>query len=160
MYEQLFLLQEQIFKVLANSKRLEIVQLLSNQELSVNEMVFMLGLPQANLSQHLSLLRQGNVVETRREGVTIYYRLSDARIADACQLVKSFLQEQNRLNPEAGQFLSTDEDLYPITKDVVCGMRISISRAGGISEYNDNTYYFCASGCKQTFDTDTAKYMK
>lgn len=159
MYEKLFRLQEDVFKVLASQKRLEIVQLLSSKELSVSEMIGMLGLPQANLSQHLSSLRQAGVVETRRQGVTIYYRLVDSRIADACELIKGFLQDQQRFEPEIQQLIADQEQLYPIVKDVVCGMRISVVRAGDMSHYEENAYYFCASGCKHIFDESPITYI-
>jgi DNA-binding transcriptional ArsR family regulator len=72
MYQKLFKLQEDTLKVVANQKRLEIIQLLNNRELPVNEMVEMLGIRQANLSQHLSLLREAKIVTTRRDGVVIH----------------------------------------------------------------------------------------
>ena len=55
LYHRLFSLQEDVFKTIASRKRLEIIQLLKIRELSVSEMVEMLGVRQSNLSQHLSL---------------------------------------------------------------------------------------------------------
>lgn len=159
MYEKLFLLQEEIFKVIANQKRLEIIQLLSSKELSVSEMGSMLGLPQANLSQHLASLRQAHVVETRRSGVTIFYRLSDPRIASACELIKEFLQEQQRFDPDMKQLLDDQAHMYPVIKDVVCGMRISVKRTGASMEYEGINYYFCATGCKDMFQQHPANYV-
>jgi Cu+-exporting ATPase len=43
-------------------------------------------------------------------------------------------------------------------KDPVCGMDIEPATAAGKSEYNGQTYYFCSSGCKQSFDQDPARY--
>ena len=153
MYQKLFTLQEDVFKVLANQKRLEIVQLLNNRELSVSQMISMLGLSQPNLSQHLSLLRQAKVITARRDGQTIYYHLSDPRIAEACTMIKQMLKEIYNLSAE-------NELLYPITKDVVCGMRISVSQAGDTTTYKDKQYYFCASGCKETFQANPQNYIK
>lgn len=158
MYQKLFSLQENAFKVIANQKRLEIIQLLGNRELSVTEMTEMLGLRQANLSQHLAPLRQAGIVETRRDGVSVYYHLTDQRIADACGLIKDFLQDQHRFNPEMQELLEHQYDMYPVVKDVVCGMRISVSRAGEVIKYSDHTYYFCASGCKSKFEAKPTKY--
>jgi Cu+-exporting ATPase len=45
-------------------------------------------------------------------------------------------------------------------KDVVCGMMIDPATAAGKSEYQGKTYYFCALGCKKSFDADPAKYVK
>lgn len=159
MYEKLFLLQEEVFKVIANQKRLEIIQLLSSKELSVSEMGSMLGLPQSNLSQHLASLRQAHAVETRRSGVTIFYRLSDPRIASACELIKEFLQEQRRFDPDMKQLLDDQAHMYPVIKDVVCGMRISVKRTGASMEYEGSNYYFCATGCKDMFQQHPAKYV-
>jgi len=153
MYQKLFSLQEEVFKVLANQKRLEIIQLLSNRELSVTQMIDMLGLPQSNLSQHLSLLRQAKIIQARRDGQTIYYHLTDSRISEASTIVKQMLQEIHNLSNEGDM-------LYPIAKDVVCGMRISVSKAGDSTELNGTKYYFCASGCKETFCAQPTKYVK
>lgn len=158
MYQQLFSLQENAFKVIANQKRLEIIQLLGNRELSVSEMTEMLGLPQANLSQHLAPLRQAGIVQTRRDGVSVHYRLADQRIAQACGLIKDFLQDQHKFNPEVQELLEHQDDMYPVVRDVVCGMRISVSKAGEVIKHNDHTYYFCASGCKAKFKANPTKY--
>lgn len=158
MYEKLFLLQEEVFKVLANQKRLEIIQLLAGGELSVSQMIDMLDLPQANLSQHLAYLRQVGAVDTRREGVVIYYTLRDTRLAQACGLVRQFLQDQNKLDERSQKLLSSQAGMYPVVKDVVCGMRISVRQAGAHMEHGGHDYYFCASGCKNKFDRHPKKY--
>ena len=43
--------------------------------------------------------------------------------------------------------------------DPVCGMDVTPESAAGTSEYKGVTYYFCAPGCKRSFDKDTAKYL-
>jgi Cu+-exporting ATPase len=43
--------------------------------------------------------------------------------------------------------------------DPVCGMEVNLSEAAGTSEYNGKTYYFCAPGCKRSFDKDPEKYI-
>jgi DNA-binding transcriptional ArsR family regulator len=159
MYQKLFALQENTLKVVANQKRLEIIQLLNNRELSVSAMVEMLGIRQANLSQHLSLLREAKIVTARRDGVTISYSLTGPKVARACSLIKEFLREQNSANPEIEEILGRDgSGLYPVVKDVVCKMRISVSEAAGTVERNDKTYYFCGSGCKEHFITTPSKF--
>ena len=160
MYQKLFTLQEEVFKVLANQKRLEIIQLLGDRELSVSEMIDMLGIPQANLSQHLSLLRQNKIVLPRRDGHTIYYRLGDPRISKACDMIKEVLLASQVLSEDERQLMNGQETLYPIVKDVVCGMRISVSRAGAMTIHDDHQYYFCASGCKEKFITSPQSYIK
>ena len=57
----------------ANAKRLSTLRLLIEREYSVGELALCVGLSQSALSQHLSRLRRGGLVETRREAQTIYY---------------------------------------------------------------------------------------
>ncbi|MBI2832429.1 MAG: YHS domain-containing protein [Chloroflexi bacterium] len=45
-------------------------------------------------------------------------------------------------------------------KDLVCGMDVDPATAPAKSEYKGKTYYFCAPGCKKTFDANPAKYVK
>ena len=44
-------------------------------------------------------------------------------------------------------------------KDPVCGMEIDPQTAAGTSEYQGQTYYFCAPGCKKAFEQDPKKYL-
>ena len=57
-----------ILKALADESRLKIVRLLLNGELSVSEVVRLLGMAQPQVSHHLSILRSSGLVDTRREG--------------------------------------------------------------------------------------------
>lgn len=84
----------EVCKTLANPKRLEIIYALKEGELSVGELVKRLGIPKANVSQHLSVLRQRRMVSARREGVNIYYRISNPKIVQACALMRDVLTEQ------------------------------------------------------------------
>lgn len=45
-------------------------------------------------------------------------------------------------------------------KDPVCGMDVDPNIAAGKSEYNGQTYYFCAPGCKKAFDKEPQKYVE
>ena len=68
----------EIFKALADDVRLRLIRALMTAELSVAELVQVLGLPQSTVSRHLKPLRDCDLVETRREGTSIYYRKGDA----------------------------------------------------------------------------------
>ncbi len=68
-----------LLKELANEKRLMICCSLGDQELSVSELNAQIPLSQSALSQHLARLREAELLATRREGQTIYYRLADPR---------------------------------------------------------------------------------
>lgn len=88
---RVFELQAEICQTLANPKRLQIVHLLKGAELSVTEIVKAMGLPKANVSQHLSLMRQKGLILSRREGTSIFYRLSSPKITEACALMREVL---------------------------------------------------------------------
>ena len=75
------------YKILANSKRLEILNLLREQEMSCEELVKTLGVAKANVSQHLALLRHANLVIVRREGLNGYYNIIDPRIVEPCRIL-------------------------------------------------------------------------
>jgi DNA-binding transcriptional ArsR family regulator/YHS domain-containing protein len=158
MYERLFHLQEEILKTLANHKRLEIIQLLKNHELTVNQMVEMLGISQTNVSQHLSVMRRLKLVKVRKEGLHAHYSLTDERIAGVINELRAFLKSQYRNEPEIAEIAALNNDsIYPIVKDPVCGMRISVSEAGETLHVNGTNYYFCAQGCKEAYNTQTSQ---
>ncbi len=148
MYQQLFKLEEEVLKVMANQKRLEIIQLLNHKELSVSEMVAMLGIPQANLSQHLSVLRQSSLVKIRRHGQRIYYSLADKNIAKAADIIYRFLEKRERMDIPVSKKAG---EIYPIVRDPVCGMRVSVHEAFTHAQYAGKTYFFCAGGCAKKF---------
>ena len=94
MNKEVFELQAEICKTLANPKRLEIIAALKDGELSVGDLVERLGITKANVSQHLAVLRQRKVVGARRDGVNIYYSIHNPKITEACALMKMVLMEQ------------------------------------------------------------------
>lgn len=139
-------IQEEVFKIIGNRKRLEIILLLEHQELNVTEMIKMLGLRQANLSQHLTLLRAHKLVEVRRVGRESYYRLADESIASAIRVLHDYLNKTHRIDTPFDS-----SSLFPIVTDPVCGMRFSASKAYSHLQIDGTLYYFCASGCKEAF---------
>lgn len=138
--------QEEIFKILANQKRLEILLLLRQGELNVTQMIQMLDLPQTNLSQHLAILREHGIVDVRKDGREMYYRLSDDAITKSIDTVTEFLKKRHSLDAHAD-----DASLFPLVTDPVCGMRISKAEAYDSLRAEDKTVYFCASGCKSVY---------
>ncbi len=89
---KLFELQADICKTLSDRTRLMILHELQDGEVSVGQLAFRLELPQANISRHLAILREREIVVTRREGTTIFYSLADPKIAEACNLVRQVLE--------------------------------------------------------------------
>jgi DNA-binding transcriptional ArsR family regulator len=94
--EELYRLQAEFCKGMAHPKRIQILRVLKEGEKSVNELARATGIAQANMSQHLSLLRQFGLLETRREGTNVYYSIADHRIVEACELVRSCIGERLR----------------------------------------------------------------
>ena len=80
-------------KTLAHVSRLEIVELLSKGERSVGEIADSIGLSISTTSQHLRLLKDCNVLVTRKEGRTVYYGLKHFKLFTACLLIREALLE-------------------------------------------------------------------
>jgi DNA-binding transcriptional ArsR family regulator len=78
-----------ISRALADAKRLCVLELLSDGERSVSDLSREASCQVPNMSQHLAVLRSAGLVVSRREGSTVYYRLTDPRILEAYRLIKS-----------------------------------------------------------------------
>lgn len=81
------------YKVLANPKRLEILNLLSEQEMSVEQIVKTLSVSKSNVSQHLALLRDAKLVTVHRDGLNKYYNIVDPRIVEPCRILYEISQK-------------------------------------------------------------------
>jgi ArsR family transcriptional regulator len=88
---EIFELQAEFCKGLANPKRLMIIASLGRRDLSVGEIATLVATTPPNVSQHLRLLREKNVVHPRKEGQTVYYHLVDPRLVQACCLIRTVL---------------------------------------------------------------------
>ncbi len=89
-------LHAEVCKVLTDPKRLMLIDALADGERSVGELASALGITLANASQHLGVMRHAGLVETRREGTTIVYRLSQPDIVDACRIIGRLVARQAR----------------------------------------------------------------
>lgn len=76
-----------LLKGLANESRLMIMCVLSEGEVSVGQLNQRIKLSQSALSQHLAVLREQGLVQTRRESQTIYYRLADTAAMNIIELL-------------------------------------------------------------------------
>ena len=94
MEEKMFQMHAEVCKSMANPTRLKIMSLLREGEKGVEELREKLKLPKANLSQHLSVLRQRRIVSTRREGLNIYYKVTNPKMIKACDILREVLFEQ------------------------------------------------------------------
>lgn len=84
----------EIFQALANPTRVAIVELLRDQgETPVASLQDKLGLEQANVSQHLSVLRTRNIVAARKEGNQVFYRLRDPLLGKVLDILKQYFHK-------------------------------------------------------------------
>ena len=125
LYEQF----ARVGKALASSHRLELLDVLSQCERTVEALAQETGMSIANASQHLQVLRTAHLVEVRREGTSIYYRLAsedvstlwlslrqvgEEHLAEVDRVVEIFLQDRHLLQP-----IQADELLHRLSEDEV-----------------------------------------
>ena len=72
------------FKAIGDPSRLRILGLLAGKEITVNELVKILGTSQSTVSRHLSVLRSAGFVRDRREGQRVFYSLNKTAVSDCC----------------------------------------------------------------------------
>ncbi len=87
-----------ICKTFTSPTRLMIIDLLRSGKKTVSEMEAAIGVRQATLSQHLTVLRDKGIVLTNRSGQNIYYQIANPKILKACQLMREVLLEQIEKN--------------------------------------------------------------
>ncbi|MDH5784143.1 MAG: metalloregulator ArsR/SmtB family transcription factor [Chromatiales bacterium] len=112
--QQLFAQFARIGKAMSNGNRLELLEFIAQGERSVEELAKVAGLTVANTSQHLQQLRQSGLVTSRKEGLKVYYRISDndvialfsalrgvadRHLAEVTLLVQNYLTSRDTLEP-------------------------------------------------------------
>ncbi len=160
MYKEVFDLHAKLLKALAHPKRLEIIHLLRDQAITVTQIRTMLGLPQANVSQHLQVLRDAGAVTFEKHGKEVYYTLSHPNFSVASDAIRDVLIERYQGSNLANELLLTMKDLVPLVHDPVCGMRLSPKTASYATTVADTKYYFCAEGCLKAFEQRPTYYAK
>ena len=118
--DQLYEQFARIGKALANPHRLELLDVLAQCERTVEALAEETGMTVANASQHLQVLRAAQLVEVRREGVSMYYRLADdsvftlwhalrtvgeAQLAEIDRVVETYLHDRQHWQPLTAQEL-------------------------------------------------------
>lgn len=78
----------EFFKALAHPIRIHILDSLREKELSVNELKEILNIEAANVSQQLAILRNKNIVNTRKEGNNVFYSVRDPMVFQLLDLTK------------------------------------------------------------------------
>jgi len=92
-YQNILQNEVEIFNSLAHPARLEILDLLRDGEACVCHIQAMLDQRQAYVSQHLNVLRQAGLVTSRKDGLRVYYQVSDPILFEVIDRIKVFLQE-------------------------------------------------------------------
>lgn len=96
MEDQIYAYHAEMCKVLSHPKRLELINVLRDKEMSVGELSQKLGLPIGNLSQHLAMMRQRHILVSKKEGNVVYYRIANPRLLEAFDLLREIMFEQIR----------------------------------------------------------------
>ncbi len=97
---KIFEYQAEVCKTLANPKRLEIIHALKGGDKTVTELVDILGIPKANVSQHLAVMKSKGVLKSKRNGTNVYYSIAIPKVIKVCNLMREVLTEQMQKQSE------------------------------------------------------------
>lgn len=118
--DQLYAQFARVGKALASPQRLELVDLLAQGERTVEDLAREAALSIANASQHLRLLRQARLVDSRKEGLYVYYRLADPAVFELWRTLRRVgetrLAEIDRL---VDTYMHHPEHLEPISREAL-----------------------------------------
>lgn len=94
MEEKILKLEAEIFRALAHPVRLKIVEYLKDREKCVCEIFPYLKMEQSHVSKHLAILRKAGIVDIRREGKNIFYKLKNQQVIELFNCVKNVLRKE------------------------------------------------------------------
>ncbi|MBI1349688.1 MAG: metalloregulator ArsR/SmtB family transcription factor [Actinomycetales bacterium] len=87
-------LHARLCKAIADPKRLMIINVLRDGPMTVGELAVDLELSQSNTSQHLAILRERGVVEANKDGLNVYYSLTNKKVVKAIDMLREVLVDQ------------------------------------------------------------------
>lgn len=96
MENQIYTYHAEMCQVFSHPKRLQVIDLLREREMSVNELALKLELTSGNLSQHLSLMKTRHILLARKEGNQVYYRIANPKLIKCFEMMQEMLFEQIR----------------------------------------------------------------
>lgn len=96
MEQRIYAYHAEMCKVFSHPKRLEIINTLRDKEISAGDLGRRLGMSKANLSQHLSMMRERRILVSRKEGNVVYYRIASARLLQAFDMLREMMFDQIR----------------------------------------------------------------
>ncbi len=82
------------YKALADPTRLKVLYSLKGGPKSVSELMEILKIKQANLSKHLSILRNSGILKAKREKNNVYYSLTDNKITSICDMICNYIKDK------------------------------------------------------------------
>lgn len=100
----------EFFKTLAHPARLAILENLRGGEKSVNELQTLLEADQSTISQQLARLRSGNLVDTRKEGTTVFYSARDPMIFELLDVAREIFNRHLISHQELLQQINENTD--------------------------------------------------
>ena len=96
MEDQIYAYHAEMCQVLSHPKRLEVINILRDGEMTVSELAQRLGLTVGNLSQHLSMMKERHILLSRKEGNMVYYRITNPKLIRCFDMMREMLFEQIR----------------------------------------------------------------
>ncbi len=99
----LFRMHAELCRALANEHRQAILHAICSDERCVGDIAAEIGISIHNVSQHLRVLKERRLVASRKEGQTVYYRVTNQKFMEACALIRQALVEQHQAQGESLQ---------------------------------------------------------
>ncbi len=98
MEDQIYIYHAEMCQVLSHPKRLEVINVLREGEMSVTEMAQKLEVTVGNLSQHLSMMKERRILLSRKEGNLVYYRITNPKLIHCFDMMREMLFDQIKLD--------------------------------------------------------------
>ena len=92
--KMIYQLHADVCKALAHSIRIEIIDILKDQEIGFGELADKIGIAKSGLSQHLSIMIEKGILIQRKEGLNSFFKVSTDKVSKACQLMREVLIEK------------------------------------------------------------------
>jgi len=96
MEERIYEYHAEMCQVFSHAKRLEVINVLRDGEMTVTELADKLGLTVGNLSQHLHMMKDRHILLSRKEGNQVYYRIANLKLIRCFDMMREMLFEQLR----------------------------------------------------------------
>jgi rhodanese-related sulfurtransferase/DNA-binding transcriptional ArsR family regulator len=107
----------EVAKAAGHGHRLEILELLAQGERSVEALATRIGLPVANVSQHVRLMRRSGLLASRRDGKRIYYRLADRSVLDLAAALRRVAERNSaEVRSVIGGYFRERDALEPVSR--------------------------------------------